>query len=445
MIPVSAGVDQRELAAKLERDPIVQRYRSFFALLDWTQVPDRERDRPWPGSTPHPETAYIKALLVKLCEQKAYVTDLRCLLVEHPLLVLELGFQPCLDLSADYGFDVEQTVPCDRWLRHKQQSLDNALLRALFRETVQALQQEIPGLGETIVVDVKHIYAWVQENNPKAYVSKRYDPDQQPAGDLDCRLGVKRSTNQEQVDGTTKLRKEYVWGYGTGVVAATDPRYGDVVLAEYTQPFNHTDPTYYRPLYQRTVETLGFRPTNIAGDAAFDAWYVYQDAAEMGGIAAVPLNLRGRERPQLGPNGIHVCPKGLEMVALYEFNHGDGYRAQELGCPLLRPRATGQSCEHEQFGKGVGCVKQINISAGGRMRIELDRRSESYKRLYRQRTAAERINSQAKALGIERPQVRNSKSVHNLNTLTYIVINARALQRVRAVNVQVGLATPSLC
>ncbi|HEY3228797.1 MAG TPA: transposase, partial [Roseiflexaceae bacterium] len=119
-----------------------------------------------------------------------------------------------------------------------------------------------------------------------------------------------------------------------------------------------------------------------------------------------------------------------------EFDHRDGYRAQELRCPLLWPRATGQSCDHEQFAKGVGCVKYINLTAGGKMRIALDRQAEEYKRIYRQRTAAERINSQAKALGIERPQVRNSASVHNLNTLTYVVINARALERVRAVNVQ---------
>jgi hypothetical protein len=349
------------------------------------------------------------------------------------------------DPTQPYGFDVEQTVPCDRWLRHKQQSLDNTLLRALLRETVHALQQEIPGLGETVAVDVKHIYAWVQENNPKAYVSNRYDPDRQPRGDGDCRLGVKRSTNQEREDGTTTVRKEYVWGYGTGVVAATDPRYGDVVLADYTQPFNETDPTYYRPLYQRTVATLGFRPKNITADAAFDAWYVYQDAAEVGGMAAVPLNTRGHGEPQLGPNGIHLCPKGLEMIPLYEFDHSDGYRAQELRCPLLRPRATGQICDHEQFAKGVGCVKYINVTAGGKQRIQLDRQAESYKGLYRQRTAAERINSQAKALGIERPQVRNSDSVHNLNTLTYIVINARALKRARAVNVQAGIARPSLC
>ena len=445
MIPASAALDQHGLAIELERDSIVQRYRSFFALLDWTQVPERVVDHPWPGPVPHPESAYVKALLVKLCEQKAYVTDLRRFLVEHPLLVLELGFHPVADPTGRYGFAVDQTVPCDRWLRHQQQTLDNTLLRALLRETVHALQQEIPGLGETVAVDVKHIYAWVQENNPKAYVTDRYDPDRQPRGDGDCRLGVKRSTNQERPDGTTTVRKEYVWGYGTGVVAATDPRYGDVVLAEYTQPFNETDPTYYRPLYQRTVDTLGFRPKNITADAAFDAWYVYQDAAEVGGIAAVPLNTRGHPAPQVGPNGIHQCPKGLEMIPLYEFDHGDGYRAQELRCPLLAPRATGQTCDHEQFAKGVGCVKYINVTAGGKQRIQLDRQAEPYKNLYRQRTAAERINSQAKALGIERPQVRNSDSVHNLNTLTYIVINARALQRVRAVNAQAGRACPSLC
>jgi Transposase DDE domain len=445
MIRASVEFDQRALAAALESDAVVQHYRSFFALLDWMHIPERALERPWPGGIPHPEAAYVKALLVKLGEQKAYVTDLRSFLVKHPLLVLELGFRPVLDPTQPYGFDVEQTVPCDRWLRHKQQTLDNAVLRALLRETVHGLQQEIPGLGETVAVDVKHIYAWVQENNPKAYVTDRYDPDRQPQGDPDCRLGVKRSSNQEQPNGTTTVRKEYVWGYGTGIVAATDPRYGDVVLADYTQPFNETDPTYYRPLYQRTVETLGFRPKNIAADAAFDAWYVYQDAAEGGGMAAVPLNTRGRPVAQVGPNGIHLCPKELEMIPLYEFVHTDGYRAQVLRCPLLVPAATGQSCDHEQFAKGVGCVKQINITAGGKMRIVLDRQAEEYKRIYRQRTAAERINSQAKALGIERPQVRNSASVHNLNTLTYVVINARALARVRAVNVQARLDQPSLC
>ena len=84
----------------------------------------------------------------------------------------------------------------------------------------------------------------MQENNHKAYVPHRYDPERQPTGDPDCRLGVKTSSNQVAADGTTKVSKEYVWGYGSGVAAATDPRHGDVVLAEYTQPFNEGDATY---------------------------------------------------------------------------------------------------------------------------------------------------------------------------------------------------------
>jgi hypothetical protein len=83
-----------------------------------------------------------------------------------------------------------------------------------------------------VAFDVKHIYAWVKANNERVYVKERYDKTHRLAGDSDCRLGVKRSSNQEQSDGTTTEKKEYIWGYGSGVAAATAPDYGDVVLAE---------------------------------------------------------------------------------------------------------------------------------------------------------------------------------------------------------------------
>jgi len=408
-------------------------------------VPERDERRAWPGGPPHPHSAYLKALLVKLCEGKRYVTDLRCFLVEHPILVLVVGFRPVLAASQPHGFDVERTVPCDRWLRHQQHYLPNAWLQALLAGTVHALQAEIPGLGVTVAVDVKHIYAWVQENNPKAYLAEPFDPQRQPRGDGDCRLGVKRQHNQVEPDGTTHAHKEYLWGYGTGLVSATDPRYGDVVLAEYTQPFNENDITYFEPLRQRVEQTLGFAPTNWAGDAAFDAWYVYQAAAQHDGIAAVPLNQRGRPLLALDERGFPLCPRQLAMYPAYQFHDPDGFRAQELQCPLLRPRPTGQTCDHEQFAKGVGCNKHVNIELGGLMRVQLDRASEAYRAIYRQRTSTERINSQAKALGIERPAVRNGRSLRNLNTLTYIVINVRALQRARHINARAPTAVVRLC
>jgi hypothetical protein len=78
-------------------------------LVFGPKVPECSGNHPWPGTVPHPESAYLKALLVKLCEQKVYITDLRRLLINHPLLVLELDFQPVLDPPG--GMDLIWTRP----------------------------------------------------------------------------------------------------------------------------------------------------------------------------------------------------------------------------------------------------------------------------------------------------------------------------------------------
>ena|SRR5579859_7789355 len=434
MIPNSHVFDQSTLARLHEHDALVQRYRQFFALLDWSALDQQQAARHVPGPSPHPESAYVKAFLLKICEEKRYMTQLRTFLVEHPLLVLELGFHLALDPAQPYGFDVQRTVPSDRWLREKLRRLDPALLHTLLQATIHALQAEIPGLGEVVAFDVKHLYAWVRENNSRQYVKERYNPDVQPAGDPDCKLGVKRSTNHEQADGSTKEIKEYLWGYGSGVAAATIPPYGDVVLAEYTQPFNENDVTYYRPLYQRAVVALGFYPTHVTADAAFDAWYVYECAARHDGIGAVPLNQHGHPVFERDTDGTPLCPIGLRMHPTYQFDHTYGYRAQRFRCPLLFPKPNGTRCDHEQFVKGKGCVKDVNWELGGQMRITLDRDGPLYHSIYTQRTCCERGNSQAQALGIERPKVRNGHSVNNLNTLIYVVINVRALQRAKSIN-----------
>ncbi|MCA9950944.1 MAG: transposase [Anaerolineales bacterium] len=55
--------------------------------------------------------------------------------------------------------------------------------------------------------------------------------------------------------------------------------------------------------------------------------------------------------------------------------------------------------------------------------------SDRFKQIYKQRTAVERIFSQAVALGIERPKLRNQLAIANQNTLIYILINLRAMLR----------------
>jgi hypothetical protein len=434
MVPSSRMFDQSVLQQLLDVDPVVQDYRTFFADLDWSLVERWQAARSSRGRPAHPESAYLKAFLVRIREKMSYTTQLRRFLLTHPLLVIELGFQLVLDPSAPYGFDCQRTLPSEVRLRQKLRTLDRDLLQALLAATVTDLHAAIPGLGETVAFDVKHIFAWVRENNPNVYVKGAFNVTHIPKGDPDCRLGVKKSSNQEQLDGSTKKKKVSLFGYGTGVAACTDPVYGDVVLAEYTLPFNRADVTYFRPLFQRAVVALDQYPTHIAADAAYDFWYVYETVAHRQGIAAIPLNTHGHEEVPRDPDGTPYCSKGLRMHPTFQFQHTNGFIAQRFRCPLLFPQRTGEVCDHAQFAKGRGCVKDPNWEKGGLMRALLDRSSPLYHAIYNQRTACERINSRAQALGIERPKVRNGRSVANLNTLAYLILNVRALQKANSIN-----------
>jgi hypothetical protein len=457
MIPSSTRFDQSTMQTLLDADPLVAAYRQFFALIDWTVVERWQAQQSvFCGSHGHPLSAYLKAFLIRIKEGLTFSTRLREFLLKHPLLVIELGFELHLDPTAPYGFDVDQTLPTRYWLGEKLRQLDPGLLSDLLAATVTALQEEIPGLGETVAFDVKHIYAWVRENNPQVYVQGPFNVSYICKGDPDCRLGVKKSSNQapddasaqqspanskqsspqEPTDGSKSKKKKKVslFGYGTGVAACTDPVYGDIVLAEYTLPFNEADVTYYRPLFQQTVLTLNQFPTYIAADAAYDFWYVYETVAHGPGIAAIPLNTHGHEDVPRDPDGTPYCWAGLRMHPTFQFRHTNGYRCVRFRCPLLFPERTGERCDHQQFAKGKGCVKDINSEKGGLMRALLDRTSPLYHVIYHRRTACERINSQAQALGIERPKVRNGRSVAHLNTLTYIIMNVRALAKAKSIN-----------
>ena len=99
MIPASHLFDQSTMAALLEHDPVVADYRAFFALLDWSLVEQWQAQRSARGRPSHPESAYLKAFLVRIREGPIYTSQLRRFLLKHPLLVIELGFHIELDRS----------------------------------------------------------------------------------------------------------------------------------------------------------------------------------------------------------------------------------------------------------------------------------------------------------------------------------------------------------
>lgn len=437
---------------------VALKYVRLLGLLDWHHFPDRPDQRFAPDCPPLSHASVVAAYLVKLDQHLAYVADLRDYLVEHPALVWVLGFPLVASDAFAWGFDVQASLPTHRHLSRLLRTIPNARLAALLDETVGLIQTDVADVldpdavfGDCIALDTKHVIAWVKENNPKAYVTGRFDKARQPAGDPDCRLGCKRKTNQRAKPTTVEDLPtphtnpvpaahleigEYYWGYGSGIVATQVADWGEFVLAELTQPFDQPDVSYFAPLMAQAERRLGRRPRFGALDAAFDAFYVYDYFAQAGGFAAVPFVQRGHHRPRaFSPDGAPLCEAGLPMPARYRFQCKTTLIPHERGryvCPLLYPTVTGQVCpiHHPKWDTG-GCVATLATSPGARLRYQVDRESEPYQAVYKQRTATERLNSQAVALGIERPKLRNGASIANHNTLTYVLINLHALQRLR--------------
>jgi len=451
-----AQLNETDLPPFVRHCEVARRYLRLLGPLDWERFPERDPLRPWPGPQPQPRAPYVAAFLVKLEEQKRYMSDLRQFLVEHPALVWVLGFPLVPSDQFPWGFDVEASLSCARHFGRVLRTLPNAAAQFLLEGTLQQLQAALPSvtvLGEAISLDTKLILAWVKQNNPKAYLKDRYDKTKQPRGDPDCRLGCKRKHNRapnvtaasetpwptpttNPVPAKSAEVGEFYWGYASGIVATKVPDWGEFVLAELTQPFDQSDDSYFFPLLKATERRLGRRPKFGALDAAYDAFYVYEYFHTAGGFAAVPLAERGGFKGRLfDQTGLPLCQAGLAMPLKNTFRCKTSLIEHEMGrwaCPLFFPQPTGQPCpaNDAHWAKG-GCVTAMATSIGARIRYQLDRDTDAYQTVYKQPTADERINSQAKELGIERPMLRNGRAITNLNTLIYVLINLRALHRVR--------------
>jgi hypothetical protein len=423
----------------VRRCQMTQRLCQLLRLIDWHQLP-RSLRMHRQGERETPLATYVAAYLVKLDQQLPTFGHLRRFLCDHPALVWALGF-PIVNSSRG-RLDVEACIPSQQHFSRKLTRLPNQLLQSLLDSQVLWLRQHLGDqFGDVVSIDTKHILAWVKENNLKAFIKEgRFDKTQQPSGDSDCKLGCKRRRNQSTPtkEGKPTTEKasigEYYWGYASGVVATKAHSVGEFVLAELTQTFDCGDMTYFLPLMAQVEQRLGRRPCFGTADAAFDAFYVYDyfhdDAHD--GFAAVPLRNINQQR-FFNEDGLPLCEANLPMPLTGSFVNRTSlvqHRRGRYRCPLLYPEPSGETCpiDHDKWPDG-GCKLVMPMADGARIRYQLDRDSDHFKQIYNQRTAVERIFSQAVALGIERPKLRNRDAITNINTLTYLLINLRAMHR----------------
>ncbi len=215
--------------------PVARRYLDLFGPLPWDTFPERNLQRHW-RHPPIPFQTLALAELIRLEEGHTSFKQLHRFLTEHPSLVGLLGFPLYPAPHTPLGFNAHQSLPDHRHLARLLQRMPNACVRTLLCASVQLIRKELEALGlavgACVSLDTKHILAWVKENNPKAYVTERFNKINQPKGDPDCKLGCKRRRNQAAPPATptrnairaTKVTVgEFYWGYGSGVVVTKVP------------------------------------------------------------------------------------------------------------------------------------------------------------------------------------------------------------------------------
>ena len=421
---------------------VTQELLPLLQQIDWEQLPATLTWRS-SGERTVPLAAYIGAYLIKLERGLPTFGALQRFLSEHPALIWALGFPLVLPAKSTYGVDADASLPSHDHFTKKLSLIPNELLQALMDAQITTFKNHFDAqFGNVISMDTKHILAWVKENNPKAYVDKeKEDKKKQPAGDKDCKLGCKRRWNQstptkEGIPLSEQVSVgEYYWGYASGAVVTKVDNVGEFVLAECTQTFDLSDLSYFFPLMERVEQPLGYRPPYATADAAFDAFYIYEyfHQPNGAGFAAVPLRNMKSGASSFDDDGLPLCKAGLAMPLKSSFINRTSmvqHRRGRYVCPLIHPKSNGETCpiDHDKWPEG-GCTLTMATSLGARIRHQLDRESEGYLHVYRQRTAVERIFSQAVNLGIERPKLRNQSAIANANTLTYLLINLRAMLR----------------
>ena len=228
------------LPACVTASPTIMRCFELLAPLDWGHFPERNLQRNW-GQFTTPYAALAAAELIRLNETLPSMKCLRRFLIEQPGFIWLLGFPVQREATTPLGFNPLASLPTQRHFTHLLRQLPNAALQFLLADSVRLILMELQARQaprvDCVSLDTKHIIAWVKENNPKAYVSDRYNKANQPPGDPDCRLGCKRRHNRTAPP-TTPTRNpvpaklvsagEYYWGYGSGVVVAKVPTLGRI-------------------------------------------------------------------------------------------------------------------------------------------------------------------------------------------------------------------------
>lgn len=319
------------------------------------------------------------------------------------------------DVRLICGFARDKLPGQDALERFLKKLLEHGdLLEECFSGLVEKLRKVLPGFGAKLAVDATDIEAY--SNGRRKHPS---DPD--------AAWGVKEAKTGSEKPPAAKgrARDVYRW-FGYKLHLCVDALY-ELPISFTVTPANENDTTQMKPLLNRAgVSKPGHKPQAVIADKAYDS----KDnclAIFKGAHAApiIPLIQRpGWESPDIcNAKGTPTCGCGLEMVYWGRDGNYLKYRCPDvLGKAKCRSRF---KCTASKYGY---VLKLPVMKEDPRRHVPVPHESKKWARLYRMRTAVERVNSRVKhLLGLSKVTLRGIAKITLRSLLSLMVMLAAAV------------------
>jgi transposase len=315
------------------------------------------------------------------------------------------------DIRAICGFPGKDEIPGEdalgRFLRKLVSHED--LLEACFENQVEKLRQLLPGFGRRLVVDSTDIKAY-----SNGHRRNKSDPD--------ARWGAKRASGQPQLETEAGKRHDLYYWFGYKLHLVADAVY-ELPVSFILTPANQSDRQQMEVLLAKAkTERPQARPEAVIADKGYDSgrnsqlvYNTYHSAP------IIPIIERsGMQLPDIcNAKGTPTCSCGLEMAFWGRDGNYLKYR-----CPHVLGKSVCKSrfrCTPSPY----GYVLKLPIGDDPRRHPPVPRESKKWERLYRMRTAIERVNSRLQEfLGLRRITVRGIVKVTVRSVLGLLVMLA---------------------
>jgi transposase len=286
------------------------------------------------------------------------------------------------------------------------------LLDEFIRDLVSKLRELLPGFGAKLAIDSTDIQAY-----SNGYRKQPSDPD---AG-----WGAKQKSNHKAEEERGKKKEDVYYWFGYKLHLVIDALY-ELPMGFILTPANESDMTQMKPLLEKIgADQEKTRPAIVIADKGYDSQgnntFIY-DKCKAAPIIPIREFKNAESADICNAKGTPLCSCGLEMVYWGKDGNYLKYR-----CPYAVGKAECKSrfrCSSSAYGS----VLKLPIAQDVRRHPPIPRESQKWERLYKMRTAVERVNSRMKELlGLGNIKVRGKLKVTIRSALSLLVMLAAAV------------------